>query len=347
VVISHVWLFSTLWTVICQFPLSTGFSRQEYWSGLPFPTPEDFPGPGIEPTSLSSSALPGKFFATEPRGKPYYEESWAPKNWCFWTVVLEKTLESPLACKGIQLVHPKGNQSWILIERNDAEAKTPILWPPDAKNWLIGKDPDAGKDWRWEEKWMTEDEMVGWHHRLMTHVWVDSRSWWWKGRPDVLQSMGSQKVRHDWATELEQIDECFLYLEFLELFLCLEFLKLLGLFAKIFQPLFKKNFFLPHIPWRPQFCIYLAAPSCATVHWCNLLSFTSYLHAYFTSESFCCYHSRVSIVILEQIYISVVLQTYYFFLKYLVLTSHTMLFHHWHFSCHLYNFDLVSFQMFF
>ena len=82
------------------------------------------------------------------------KESWAPKNWCFWTVVLEKTLESPLDCKEIQPVHPKGNQSWIFIERTDAEAETPILWPPGAKNWLLGKDPDAGKDWRWEEKGM-------------------------------------------------------------------------------------------------------------------------------------------------------------------------------------------------
>ena len=95
------------------------------------------------------------------------EESWAPKNWCFWTVVLEKTLESPLDCKEIQPVHPKGHQSWVFIGRTDVEAETPIFWPPDAKNWLTGKDPDAGKDWRWEEKGTTEDEMTGWHHRLM------------------------------------------------------------------------------------------------------------------------------------------------------------------------------------
>ena len=98
-----------------------------------------------------------------------YKESWAPKNWCFWTVVLEKTLESPLDCKAIQPVHPKGNQSWIFIRKTDAEAETPILWPSDAKNWLIWKDPNAGNDWRWEEKGMTEDEMVGWHHRLNGH----------------------------------------------------------------------------------------------------------------------------------------------------------------------------------
>ena len=96
-----------------------------------------------------------------------YKESWVLKNWCFWTVVLEKTLESPLDCKKIKPVNPKGNQSWILIGRTDAE--TPILWLPDAKNWLIGKDPDAGKDWRQKEKGMTQDEMVGWHHQLNGH----------------------------------------------------------------------------------------------------------------------------------------------------------------------------------
>ena len=94
------------------------------------------------------------------------EESWVPKNWWFWTVVLEKTLESPLDCKEIQPVHPKGDQSWVFIGRIDVEAETPILWPPDVKNWLIWKDSDAGKDWRQEEKGTTEDEMVGWHHRL-------------------------------------------------------------------------------------------------------------------------------------------------------------------------------------
>ena len=97
------------------------------------------------------------------------EESWAPKNWCFWTVVLEKTLESPLDCKEIQLVHPKGDQSWVFIGRTDVEAEAPILWPPDAKSWLIWKDPDAGKDWRQEGKGTTEDEMAGWHHWLKGH----------------------------------------------------------------------------------------------------------------------------------------------------------------------------------
>ena len=94
------------------------------------------------------------------------EESWAPKNWFFWTVVLEKTLESPLDYKEIQPVHPKGDQSWLFIGKTDVEAETPILWPPDAKSWLIGKDPDVGKDWGQEEKGMTEGEMAGWHHHL-------------------------------------------------------------------------------------------------------------------------------------------------------------------------------------
>ena len=97
------------------------------------------------------------------------EESWALKNWCFWTVVLEKTLERPLDCKEIQPVHPKGDQSWMFIGSTDAEAKTPILWPPDVKSWLIWKYLDTGKDWEQEEKGMTEDEMVGWHHRLNGH----------------------------------------------------------------------------------------------------------------------------------------------------------------------------------
>ena len=131
-----------------------------------------------------------------------YKESWTPKKWCFWTVMLEKALESPLDCKEIQPVHPKGNQSWMFIGRTDVEAETLILWPPDVKSWLIWKDPDAGKDWGREEKgtmgwdgWMASPTRWTW-------VWVDSGSWWWTGRPGVLQFMGSQRVRHDWATEL-------------------------------------------------------------------------------------------------------------------------------------------------
>ena len=98
-----------------------------------------------------------------------YKKSWAPTNWCFWTAVLEKTLESPLDCKEIQPVHPKGHQSWVLFGRADVEAETPIVWPPEVKSWLTGKDPDAGKDWGQEEKGTTEDDMVEWHHRLSGH----------------------------------------------------------------------------------------------------------------------------------------------------------------------------------
>ena len=132
-----------------------------------------------------------------------HKESWAPKNWCFWTVVLEKTLESPLDCKGIQPVNPKGNQSWIFIGRTDAETEAPILRPPDVNNWLIGKRP-----WCWERSkaggegdnrgrdgWMASPTQWTW-------VWARSGSWWWTGKPDMLQSMGSQRVRHNWVTEL-------------------------------------------------------------------------------------------------------------------------------------------------
>ena len=98
-----------------------------------------------------------------------YKESWAPKNWYFWTVLLEKTLESPLDCKEIQPAHPKGDQSWVFIGRTKVEAETPVLWPSDVKSWLIWKDPDAVKDWGQEEKGMTKDDMVGWHHRLDGH----------------------------------------------------------------------------------------------------------------------------------------------------------------------------------
>ena len=121
--------------------------------------------------------------------------------WCW------RRLESTLDWREIQSVYPKGNQSWIFIGKTDVETETPILWPPDLKSWFIWKDPDAGKDWRREKKGMTEDEIVGWHHRLNGHwVWVNSGSWWWTGRLGVLQSMGSQRVRHDYANELNWID---------------------------------------------------------------------------------------------------------------------------------------------
>ena len=126
------------------------------------------------------------------------KEGWALKNWCFWTVVLEKTLESPLDSQEVKPVNPKGNQSWIFIGRTDAEAKALILWPPYAKNWLIGKDPDAGKDWRQEERGVTEDEMIGWHHQLDGHEFEQA------------QGVGDREAWHaavhgvakNWATEL-------------------------------------------------------------------------------------------------------------------------------------------------
>ena len=126
------------------------------------------------------------------------EESWAPKNWCLWTVVLEKTLESPVGCKEIKSVNPKGNQSWIFIGRTDFEA--PLLWTPDVKSQLIGKDPDAGKDLKAGGEGMTEDEMFGWQTQW-TWVWASSWRWWRTGKPDVLQSMGLQRVGYDWVTE--------------------------------------------------------------------------------------------------------------------------------------------------
>ena len=136
------------------------------------------------------------------------EESWALKNWCFWTVVLEKTLEYPLDCKEIQLVHSKGDQSWVFFARTDAKAETLILLPPHAKIWLIGKFPDTGRDWSQEEKRTTEDKMAGWHHRLDGHefVWtlelvMDREAW-------HAAIHGSQIVRHDWATQLNWLNGC-------------------------------------------------------------------------------------------------------------------------------------------
>ena len=130
-----------------------------------------------------------------------HKENWVLKNWSFWILVLEKTLESPLDSKEIKPLNPKGNQSWIFIGRTDADAEIPVLWPPDVKNWLIWKDPDAGKDLRQEEKSSTEDEIIGWHCRLDVWVWANFRSCWWTGKPGMLQSMGSQRVGHDWAAE--------------------------------------------------------------------------------------------------------------------------------------------------
>ena len=130
------------------------------------------------------------------------EESWAPKNWCFRTVVLEKTLESPSDCKEIQPIHPKGDQSWVFIGETDAKAETPVLWPPDAESWLIWKDPDAGKDWGREEKGTTEDEVIGWHqwqngHEFGWTLGVGNGQGSWRA-----EVHGLQRVGQDWVTEL-------------------------------------------------------------------------------------------------------------------------------------------------
>ena len=148
---------------------STGSHRVGHdWSDLAAAAPpnaykkqrHDFANKGQSSQSYGFSSSHVRMWEWE------YKESWVPKNWCFWNVVLEKTLESPLDCKEIQPAHPN---SWIVTGRTDAEAETPIFWPSDVKNWLIGKDPDAGKDWWWEEKGMTEDEKVRWHHWLNGH----------------------------------------------------------------------------------------------------------------------------------------------------------------------------------
>ena len=131
------------------------------------------------------------------------KESWAPKNWYFWTVVLEKTLESPLDCKEIQPTNPKGDQSWVFIGRTDVEAESPTLWPPDAKSWHLWK-----RLWRWERvKAGGEGDNRGWDGwtaslTQWTRVWANSKNWWWTGRPCVLWFMGLQRVGHDWVTEL-------------------------------------------------------------------------------------------------------------------------------------------------
>ena len=128
-----------------------------------------------------------------------HKECWAPKNWCFWTVMLEKTLESPLDCKEIKPVNPKRNQSWIFIGRTDVEAEAPILWPRDVKNWLLGEDSNAGKDWRQKEKGTTEDEMVGWHHRLHGHEFEQA--------PGVGDGQGSLTYCSPWGCKESDMTE--------------------------------------------------------------------------------------------------------------------------------------------
>ena len=168
---SRVRLCATPQTAAHQAPLSLGFTRQEHWSGVPSPSPK---------------------------------ESWVPKNWCFQTVVLEKTLESPLDCKEIQPVHPKENESWIFIGRTDAEAEAPILWYEELTHWK--------RPWCWERlRARGEGGDRGWDGWMVspmqwTWTWANSRRWWRTGRPGMLQSMGSQQVGDDWAAELNWIE---------------------------------------------------------------------------------------------------------------------------------------------
>ena len=142
-----------------------------------------------------------------------YKESWVQKNWCFWTVVLEKTLESPMDSKEIQPVHPKGDQSWIFIGRTDVEAETPIPWPSDGKNWLTGKDPNPGQDWRWEEKGMTEDEIVGWHHQLDGHEFEQALGIGdGQGSLACCSLWGRIELNYDWVTELRLVSSGLVYI---------------------------------------------------------------------------------------------------------------------------------------
>ena len=231
---SHAQLFATLWTV-AHSPGSSVHgivqARTLEWVTMPFSKGSSQPRDRIHVSCISCIGrlilyhwdtweAPSKYWKS-PSSQSYgfsssyawmwefhYKESWTLKNWCFWTVVLEKTLESPLDCKEIQAVHPKGDQSWVFFGRNDAKAETPILWPPHAKSWLIGKDSDAGRDWgRGMRDAGREGDNRGWDGWMAsptrwTWVWVNSGSWWWTGRPGVLRFMGSQRVGHDWATEL-------------------------------------------------------------------------------------------------------------------------------------------------
>ena len=160
------WAAKSLWMVTAAMKLKdVCFLGEKLWQTDSVLKSRDITLPTKVPSSQSYGFSSSHIWMWE----LHHKEGWAQKNWCFWTVVLEKTPESPLDSKEIQPVHPKGNQSWIFIGRTDAEAETPILWPPDVKNWLIWKDPDAGKDWRQEEKGTTEDETVGWHHWLNTY----------------------------------------------------------------------------------------------------------------------------------------------------------------------------------
>ena len=184
-----------------------------------------------------------------------YKENWVSKNWCFWTVVLEKTLESPLDCKEIKPVIPKGNHSWIFIGRTDAEVETPLLWPPDAKSWLIGINPDAGKG--------GGGDVRGWGGCMAsltrwTWVWASSGSWWWTGKPSVLQSMGSQESdMTDWLNWTD----CTIFLDSTYLWKCTIFVffwftSLIMTDCRSFHTS-RNDYFVPFSGWGIFHCIYV------------------------------------------------------------------------------------------
>ena len=174
-----------------------------------------------------------------------YKESWVLKNWCLWTVVLEKTLESPLDCKESQPVHPKGDQSWLFIGRTGAEAETPILWPPHVKNWLIGKAPDVGRDWGQEEKGMTEDEMAGWHHQL------DGHEFEWT--PGVGDGQGGLACCNSWGRKQLDMTEQLNWTELIH--------TKNEQFLSLINPTCKLKFsayYFGHLPWRGK--AYVSSP---------------------------------------------------------------------------------------
>ena len=204
-----------------------------------------------------------------------FEENWVPKNWCFWTVVLEKTLESLLECKEIQPVHSEGDQPWVFFGRSDAKAETQVLWPSHVKSWLIGKDSDAGRDWGQEEKGTTR----GWDGWMASRtwwmwVWVNSGRWWWTGRPGVLRFMGSQRVGHDSVTELNWTE--FLSYSFHLLFrlssyssiLSIFFVRALNILTKI---VLNSQSYNSHIPAIPESSLHSCFESSNC--FCHLLCF--------------------------------------------------------------------------
>ena len=229
------------------------------------------------------------------------EESWAPKNWCFWTVVLEKTLESPLDCKEIQPVHSEGDQSWDFFGRNDAKAETPILWPPLAKSWLIGIDSDAGRDWGQEEKGTTEDKMAGWHH------WLDGHESEWT--PGVGDGQGGVACWDSWGHKESDMTEQLNWSELndlgndLDLIICL--LALLYLFSKIVYLdsllTFDWIFGLLLLSWKHSFYTLNTRP--LSIAWpANIFSWSvsclstfltmSFKTKVFNKVYFCCCYSR-------------------------------------------------------